>query len=296
MHMTPIHIPSAGRPASGKALAAITLAALLAACGSQPQGAPMTQPPSHSSTTPSSSLHAAPTSARTLQAYDWDLVSAHDARGQAAPGWLLAGRSPLRLHFEAQRLAVQNLCNVMGAGYTLGGQGLQVERPMSTLRACADRELMALEQRVATLLPQAQRLELRSDARHANAPQLAVFFADGSRWELAGTPTPATRFGSAGERLFLEVAPERVACNHPLMPQAQCLRVRDVRYADNGVRQGVGEWRIFQGEIDGFRHEPGMRNVLRVQRYSLARNGQLPADAPSHAYVLDLVVESERVR
>lgn len=290
MHMTPIHIPSAGRPAFGKALAAATLATLLAACSSQPQGAPMTQPPppSSSTSTPSSPAH-------TLQAYDWDLVAAHDARGQAAPGWLLAGKRPLRLNFEAQRLSVQNLCNVMGAGYTLSGPSLQVGQPMSTKRACAERDLMDLEQRVATLLPQAQRFELRG-ATATTAPQLEVWFADGSRWELVGSPTPATRYGSAGERMFLEVAPERVACNHPLMPHAQCLRVRDVRYADNGVRQGVGEWRIFQGEIDGYRHEPGLRNVLRVQRYSLARNGQLPADAPSHAYVLDLVVETERVR
>lgn len=291
--MKPIHIPSDGRPAFGKALAAITLAALLAACNSQPQGAPMTQ---QTSSPPSSSSHAAPSPAHTLQAYDWDLVSAHDARGQAATGWLLAGKRPLRLHFEAQRLSVQNLCNVMGAGYTLQGAGLQVGLPMSTKRACAERDLMALEQRVGALLPQAQRFELRDGGAATDAPQLAVWFADGSRWELVGTPTPATRYGSAGERLFLEVAPERVACNHPLMPHAQCLRVRDVRYADNGVRQGVGEWRIFQGEIDGYRHEPGLRNVLRVHRYSLARNGQLPADAPSHAYVLDLVVEVERVR
>lgn len=290
MHLKRPHTLSGGRPAFGKALAAATLATLLAACSSQPQGAPMTQPPSPSSSTPSPS-----SSAYTLQAYDWDLVAAHDARGQAAPGWLLAGKRPLRLHFEAQRLSVQNLCNVLGAGYTLSGPNLQVGQPVSTKRACAERELMDLEQRVATLLPQAQRWELKG-APATTAPQLALWFADGSRWELTGSPTPATRFGSAGERMFLEVAPERVACNHPLMPQAQCLRVRDVRYADNGVRQGMGEWRIFQGEIEGYRHEPGLRNVLRVQRYSLARNGQLPADAPSHAYLLDMVVETERVR
>lgn len=292
MHLKRPHTLSGGRPAFGKALAAATLATLLAACSSQPQGAPMTQPPSPS---PSSSTSSPSSSAHTLQAYDWDLVSAHDARGQAAPSWLLAGKRALRLHFEGQRLSVQNLCNMMGAGYTLSGPNLQVGQFVSTKRACAERDLMDLEQRVATLLPQAQRLELRG-ATATTAPQLALWFADGSRWELAGAPTPATRFGSAGERLFLEVAPERVACNHPLMPQAQCLRVRDVRYADNGVRQGVGEWRIFQGEIEGYRHEPGLRNVLRVQRYSLARNGQLPADAPSHAYLLDMVVETERVR
>ncbi|CAN7396360.1 META and DUF4377 domain-containing protein [Acidovorax sp. LjRoot74] len=291
MHLKRPHTLSGGRPAFGKALAAATLATLLAACSSQPQGAPMTQPPSpspSSTSSPSSSAH-------TLQAYDWDLVSALDARGKAAPGWLLAGKRALRLHFEGQRLSVQNLCNMMGAGYMLSGPNLQVGQFVSTKRACAERDLMDLEQRVASLLPQAQRLELRG-ATATSAPQLTLWFADGSRWELAGAPTPATRFGTAGERLFLEVAPERVACNHPLMPQAQCLRVRDVRYADNGVRQGVGEWRIFQGEIEGYRHEPGMRNVVRVQRYSLARNGQLPADAPSHAYLLDMVVETERVR
>ena len=43
-----------------------------------------------------------------------------------------------------------------------------------------------------------------------------------------------------------------------------------------------------------YQHERGIRNVLRVQRYPLAQSGQLPADAPSHAYVLDMVVESER--
>ena len=267
-------------PVSGKALAAVFLTAALAACGSNPQGAPVTPPSSASNT------------AHTLQAYDWDLAAAYDGRGHAAPEWQLAGRPAARLHFEKDGLSVQNLCNRLGAGYALDGQRLTVNRPMSTLRACADRELMDLEHRVAAQLPQAQRYELRSGT--AAAPQLVLHFADGSRWELAGSPTPATRYGSAGERIFLEVAPERVACNHPLMPSAQCLRVRDVRYADNGVRQGVGEWRIFQGEIDGYQHERGIRNVLRVQRYPLARNGQLPADAPSHAYVLDMVVESER--
>jgi len=220
-------------------------------------------------------------------------MAAVDGQGQPARWWL-EGRSPLRLNFDGQRLSVQNLCNLVGAGYTLDGNRLQVSRPMSTLRACADGELMALEQRVTAALPQAQRLDVQAGT--TAAPRLTMHFADGSRWEFAGLPTPATRYGSAGERIFLEVAPERVACNHPLMPNAQCLRVRDVRFADNGVRQGTGEWRIFQGEIEGYQHERGIRNVVRVQRYSLARNGQLPADAPSHAYVLDMVVESERMR
>ena len=267
-----------------KILSAAALAALLAACGSSPQGAPVT---------PSSSSSAVVDATRQLQAYDWDLTAAHNGQGQAAPGWQLAGRPATRLHFEGNRVSVQNLCNMVGAGYTLNGDRMQVSRPMSTMRACADRDLMDLEQRVAAQLPQAQRYELRGDAA---APLLVLHFTDGSRWELAGAPTPATRYGSAGEQVFLEVAPERVACHHPLMRNAQCLRVRDIRYGDNGVKQSVGDWRFFYGSIEGYQHETGIRNVLRLQRYSLAKNGQLPADAPSHAYVLDMVVESERVR
>lgn len=111
-----------------------------------------------------------------------------------------------------------------------------------------------------------------------------------------GKPTPATRYGSAGEQAFLEVAPQKVACNHPLMRDAMCLRVRDLRYDADGRKQAAGDWRVLQGRIEGYAHEAGIRNVLRVQRYSMARNGQLPADAPSHALVLDMVVESERMR
>src|SRR5260221_5276107 len=31
------------------------------------------------------------------------------------------------------------------------------------------------------------------------------------------SPTAQTQYGSAGERIFLEVAPQRTACNHPLI-------------------------------------------------------------------------------
>lgn len=238
----------------------------------------------------------APDAAQQLQAYDWDLATAFNPQGQPAPQWRLPQHAPTRLHFQGQQLSVQNLCNAAGAGYTLDGAQMRVNRPMSTMRACADQGLMNLEQRVLALLPQTQRYELRP-ATASTAPVLVLHFADGTRWELAGTPTPATRYGSAGERVFLEVAPQRVACNHPLMPNAQCLRVREIRYADNGVKQSTGEWHIFQGEIEGYQHEDGIRNVLRLQRYPFTKPGQpQPADAPSHVYVLDMVVESERAR
>lgn len=262
------------------------LAAVLGGCA----GTPPAAAPSPSS--PSSPSLSAP---QQLQAYQWDLQAAFDAQGQPSPGWQLSGRPAVRLAFQADRLSAQNLCNVLGAGYALTGTQMTVGRPVATMRACAEPGLMALERRVAEQLPRVQRYELRPGVSRP-APVLVLHFSNGERWELAGTPTPATRYGSAGERVFLEVAPQRVACNHPLMPNATCLRVRDVQFDAQGLKQSVGEWRIFQGEIEGYTHRPGVRNVLRLQRYSLARNGQAPADGPRHAYVLDMVVESEQVR
>ena len=234
--------------------------------------------------------------ARQLPAYEWELVAVRDARGQNDARWRAAERPPLRLSFKEGRVAAHNLCNAVGAGYRLDGSQIRITRPKSTLRACSEPGLMALEQRVAQQLPTAQAADLRQAAQAGGAPQLSLRFADGSLWELAGQATPETRYGSAGERLFLEVAPQKVACNHPLMRNATCLRVRDVHYAENGVKTRVGDWRIFQGGIEGYEHRPGVRNILRFNRYSLARNGRLPADGPSHAYVLDMVVESETVR
>jgi hypothetical protein len=56
----------------------------------------------------------------------------------------------------------------------------------------------------------------------------------------------------------------------------QCLKVRSVQYDSRGLKTEVGPWQLFYTEIEGYRHEPGVRNVLRVQRYE---RKQVPADA-----------------
>lgn len=124
-----------------------------------------------------------------LQAYLWDLTAAYDSRGQATPHLQSNGRAAPRLKFDAHRVSLQNLCNTIGADYTLKEGRLEISPPMSTKLACVDRDLMALERQMTTQLPQAQRFEFSGGA----AARLVLHFADGSRWELAGTPaTPAT--------------------------------------------------------------------------------------------------------
>ncbi|QIL79214.1 META and DUF4377 domain-containing protein [Diaphorobacter sp. HDW4A] len=233
--------------------------------------------------------------AQLLPQYFWSLSQVMGPDGKMLNDWLIADKAAPTLSFQNNQVSVQNLCNLVNAGYTTSLDKLELQRPVSTMRACVDNAQMLQERKVVQHLPLAQKFQI-VPAGNNQPIRLYLTFADGVRWELIGQPTPATRFGSAGERIFLEVAPEKVNCNHPLMRDAKCLRVRDLSYDNKGIKRVTGDWRIMQGSIEGYNFEPGIRNVVRVNRYSLAKNGVLPADAPTHAYVLDMIVESERMR
>ena len=106
----------------------------------------------------------------------------------------------------------------------------------------------------------------------------------------AGEATAQTRNGGPGERMFLEVAARTKPCSHPLMPDMQCLQVRELKYDDKGLKVGTpGAFENFYDQIEGYTHEDGVRNVLRVDRYTVKNP---PADGSKYAYVLDMVVES----
>ena len=269
-------------------VACAAAALMLAACNS----APSASAPNNS---PSASTMPVNNAMSTLYAYHWSLERAVDANGAALPQYsAAAAQGPVRLTFVADegnrgsRLSVANLCNNMSAGFALDGDKMRVSKPMSTMRACADRQLMALENLVGQQISTIEQWKLSDTG--SSQPRLELRLADGSTWYLAGKPTDQTLYGSKPDRIFLEVAPQRVACNNPLMPNQQCLQVRTVQYADNGTKQSVGAWGPFYDEIKGYQHEAGVRNVLRVNRYA---RKNVPADASRYVYVLDMTVESE---
>lgn len=234
-----------------------------------------------------------------LAAFHWQLREVRDAQGRAQPGWTLPPAAPgaqrtVVLDFDQNQVSVGRLCNAMAASYRVEGNALQIGPVRGTLMACPDSAAMALEQQVGQRLPQASQWRIATPtAATQGAPVLTLVFADGGQWVLDGAPTNATRYGSAGERIFLEVGPERVSCNHPLMPQYQCLKVRSLEYDDRGIKTRVGEWQNWYGEIQGYTHQPGVRDVLRIQRYPVKNP---PADASAFVDVLDMTVESEIVR
>ena len=77
------------------------------------------------------------------------------------------------------------------------------------------------------------------------------------------------------------------------MRDHRCLWVRERKYDANGVALAPTEdWHFLYQDIEGYTHEAGIRNVVRIHKFDIKNP---PADAPSVAYVLDLVVESELV-
>ena len=129
--------------------------------------------------------------------------------------------------------------------------------------------------------------------RTLDASTLVLAAADGSVLTFNAVPTAETRYGGPGETVFWEVADQTKPCPHPLMANAQCLQVREIRYDANGIKQGTpGEFTHFYGQIEGYTHQPGVRNVLRLKRFDVANP---PADADRFAYVLDMAVETEQV-
>ncbi len=217
-------------------------------------------------------------SADTLAAYHWQLERSADVTAK-----------PVQLTFANQRMIVEGLCNTLGASYNIEGAKMTVQQVAGTLRMCPDPALMAYEQEVGTRLEKIRSWSI--DGAPAQSPILTLKFNDGGQWLLKGTPTNESKYGSAGETVFLEIQPQLAPCHHPLIPNKQCMKVRTVEYDESGLKRKQGNWELFYDDIEGYQPEAGVRNILRVKRYRLANP---PADASGYAYVLDMTVESER--
>jgi len=263
----------------------LLLPLVLAACG--PASSPAGTAPA-AAAAPAAIPDAAPADhTATLERHHWHLTDATTSTGARIDALLDGAQPPLQLDFADGGLHVSNVCNSMGANAALDDDRMTVDQVISTMMACPDSPLGARERAIGERLPGTHRIALRD----GEPAQLTLTLDNGDVLRFEGRQTADARYGGRGETVFLEIAPERVACTHPSMPGHQCLQVREIQYDDEGVRTaGDAEWAPMFEDIEGFTHEDGVRNVVRVKRYQVAEPA---ADAPAQAWVLDTVVESE---
>ncbi|MDO5506436.1 MAG: META and DUF4377 domain-containing protein [Pseudoxanthomonas suwonensis] len=275
------------RPPLIATLLATCLAVSLAGC-TPPPPTEADNPPARPSAASADATSAADDAGTRLQAHVWHLRGATAADGTPIRGLLDTPGRMLALRFEDRRIAVLNGCNQIGGDVDVGEDALIVGAMMSTKMAC-EPALMEVDRIVGELLQGQMAMSLGQGA----SPALTLTAGNGAVLQFEGEPTDATRYGSGGRTVFLEVAARTEPCHDPLTPNRQCLQVRELAYDEQGLRTGTaGELQPFHDIIQGFDHEPGVRNVLRVQRYDIANP---PANGPATAWVLDTVVESERV-
>ena len=223
---------------------------------------------------------------QTLEDHSWTLESATDSQGRRIDAVSLPQKRPVVFGFTESRVSIQGPCNRLFGGYRINADGsFEVQQMASGMMAC-EPALMQGDTALFNLTTKPMKVELTP------GPKLRLTSAANGSLVLSGQLTPEARYGEP-TRVFLEVAPQHVACNHPLMPDAKCLAVRERKFDAQGLRVGVpGEFQPMNEPIEGFTHTVGERNVLRLKRFT---RSQVPADASAHVYVLDLVVESETV-
>ncbi len=226
--------------------------------------------------------------AEMLEDHRWTLTAATDAGNQPLASLFPAADRPFVFGFAGSRLTVDGGCNGLRGSFQLGADDvLTPGRLASTMMAC-EPPLMAAETALAGVLATPLELALVQGPE----PTLAMLAESGETLLLTGRLTPEARYGPA-TTVFLEVGPQRLPCDHSPSGDGLCLQAREIAFDEQGLRAGTpGAFRPFPATIDGFTHQPGTRNVLRVKRF---QPGGTQGDPANAVFVLDLTVESATV-
>ena len=224
--------------------------------------------------------------AEMLETHRWTLSSATGAGNQPVVSLFPAADRPFVFSFAGSRLLVEGGCNGLRGGYQLGADGLLTLSQLASTQMACDPPLMAADKALSGLLAAPVELVLVPGPE----PTLGMLAASGETLLLTGQLTPEARFGPA-TTVFFEVGPQRLACENSPSGDGLCLQVREINFDEKGLRAGTpGEFGAFYGTIEGYTHQAGTRNVLRVKRFQPAG---AQGDPGAAVLVLDLMVESE---
>jgi len=218
------------------------------------------------------------TASQTLNAYQWS----YQPNGT---------NSHIVLNFADQRLSVATGCNSLMTGAQVENGILVTSNIASTNMMCSP-ELMKQEAFAVSLFD-GGKTAFVLDTSNIEAPTLTLISPTAGKVVFTGKKTAETKYQSQGETIFLEINPETKECTAGVM-KTQCLQVREIKYADNGVKTQVDkDWTYFYDPIEGFTHNSTERQVVRIKRYEIKNPA---ADQSKYAYVQDMIIERETVK
>ena len=217
------------------------------------------------------------TAAKNLTEYNWTYQGSKASK-------------PLVLSFDDnQRLSIQTGCNNQGGTWKVEGNTIVTSPLASTMMACAD-DLMQQERLSADIFSE-KKVPFTLSTQNDQAI-LTITDSKGQKYTFLGKMTAEAKYQSEGKIVFLEISPQTKSCTG-VAPQT-CMQVREIKYDDKGIKTYAHkDWSLYYGQIEGFKHNPEQRVIVRVKRFEIKNPA---ADQSSQADVLDMVVEQELVK
>ncbi len=162
---------------------------------------------------------------------------------------------------------------------------------MATQMACEPKAMA--QEGVAADLFDNRKSPFALNLNDPDAPTLTVVSAKGEKIVFTGKQTAESKYQSQGETVFLEISPETKTCSAGVA-RMECLQVREVKYAENGVKHRSIKTGRYSITISmSFTHNPKERQIVRVKRFEIANPA---ADQSKYAYVQDMIIEREAVK
>lgn len=227
----------------------------------------------------------------TLSNYRWRLRAATDNKEQPISS-LMPIKEQVTLNFNQQDNHTLNYsvsCNIMSAAFKLQENKLTIEDSMSTKMSCG--ELDDAENVLNKLMQGDSQLKLTAMENSDKSPSLTQVTSNAETLVWNGKMTAQAKYNGKGKTIFWEVAAESKPCQDNNLQM--CLQVRPITYDEQGIKTSAGEYTQFAGTIDGYQHDSGHTEVLRLQRFRTDKDTVIVDNVDSEfAYVLDTVIES----
>ncbi|WII96035.1 META domain-containing protein [Moraxella haemolytica] len=212
-----------------------------------------------------------------LAQYDWQLIRTEDK--EVVP--FLANTI---LDFKGNQLAFSVGCNRHLGEFTLSDGLLSLDKTslIATRKSC-ESSLHQAENALITSLESAKLNFISTDKQATQATLAISSRGKSSLWQ--GKRKPDLLYGES-VILYWEIDAKPVVCANNTQ---ECLKVRNIRYDNYGVKIGAGAWRYFDGKIEGYKHDLSLSQIIRLKAYGNTATHDTPV------YIYDGVVESSLV-
>ncbi|MEB3753238.1 META domain-containing protein [Acinetobacter sp. MD2(2019)] len=184
----------------------------------------------------------------------------------------------VQVNFDAKgNLLIQTPCNNQSGTWKQADAQHVATTPLASTMMMCSPEKMQLERWSIQVFSQ-QHLQYQITGTK-DAPTLTLNTAQGQKYQLTGSLKPEIKYQTQAQTVFFEVAPQLEKCND----QTACLRVREIHYDQNGIKQNTpATWQVLNTPIQGYQHDPKIAKIIRVKQYKTVQG---------NVFIYDMTVE-----